>query len=998
MFSDIEKNKKMIEGAFRKIKSYYYYNKNFMIVRDKIASAENNEETFQALTEKIALYLSQNGTVASKEYFKNLVDSIDVYAIPKKFEAPEINNDDPPISNILSKQKKMTSINLFIDMPIELHMIETIWTLFLARIAKEERTISQDVYGNIISDSLFSCDYDESINFDSNRMFSIYFHQYSKWRNGAFRRLEENYDTHKDSVLIAIDIKNFFYSVEISQKYLFETFGNNLLFESIKPLTDICIQIFHKYKQELKKYRTDISFSKSDEYPLPIGLFSSMLLANVYLSHFDKYVTDVEDVSYYGRYVDDLLFVFQITLNASDNNKDVITKTLIRNNLLSRSDDHFSISGQENLHIQKDKVKVLYIDHNESKAFIDIYNNTIKIIPSQMNPMPDYRLNITSFDESAYTIENFTKEKKIRDIGRVDIDSFKVSHFFSSLIQKFSHMDSYGSESTKREIQNNINEIKQFLSGGQCIEYYTVWNNYMYFLVMTQRSKDLKEFYNKVISIILETSIEQLDKHFINRETLSRKIKEFLLQYLESCLLSGLALDIEMAGKFFIKKKSEVNKYINANMFNHSLIALPLTNYLCSNFEVSFLKMKLQDLSKFFKMNARKIDRSPRFIHYDEILLLSFYERHMKDSDNYRVMRFENTEKRFTEINHISCDNYPPFYIGKSKQLELDRNLKDGKYRLNIFRVPDTSASNPSKLNVAVANIKLDTDVIFSFDRWKGLSFDFKEMINDILMEAYKHSKEDVKILVLPELCLPIYWIGEVIKFSKNTQIAVITGIQYVDGENSRAYNYVATILPFLSKRKYRNAFIHIREKNDYSPLEMDGLAWKDRICEDSETAEYQIFEWKGIRLTTFLCYEFTDVVARSLTKGLCDIIALPVYNRDTNYFSSMIEASVRDLHAFVAQSNTSEYGDSRICAPYDRDSKDIVKIKGGENNFAVIGTIDFQEYKEFQKNYYMHLQGKINDIREKVKRGEINISNKKKAEIKPLSARYRNKGNDTEE
>ena len=36
MFKETEKTKVMIQGAYRKLKSYYYYNKNFMIMREKI--------------------------------------------------------------------------------------------------------------------------------------------------------------------------------------------------------------------------------------------------------------------------------------------------------------------------------------------------------------------------------------------------------------------------------------------------------------------------------------------------------------------------------------------------------------------------------------------------------------------------------------------------------------------------------------------------------------------------------------------------------------------------------------------------------------------------------------------------------------------------------------------------------------------------------------------------------------------------------------------------
>ena len=58
MFKDTEKTKKMIQGAYRKLKSYYYYNKNFMIMREKISYFEDDRERMYATFEKLAEVLS----------------------------------------------------------------------------------------------------------------------------------------------------------------------------------------------------------------------------------------------------------------------------------------------------------------------------------------------------------------------------------------------------------------------------------------------------------------------------------------------------------------------------------------------------------------------------------------------------------------------------------------------------------------------------------------------------------------------------------------------------------------------------------------------------------------------------------------------------------------------------------------------------------------------------------------------------------------------------
>ena len=140
------------------------------------------------------------------------------------------------------------------------------------------------------------------------------------------------------------------------------------------------------------------------------------------------------------------------------------------------------------------------------------------------------------------------------------------------------------------------------------------------------------------------------------------------------------------------------------------------------------------------------------------------------------------------------------------------------------------------------------------------------------------------------------------------------------------------------------------------------------------------------------VCYELTDIMARALLKGKCDFVAAPVFNPDTTYFSNIIDSTARDLYAFVVQSNTSHYGDSRVTGPYDRDSKDIFKIKGGDNDHVVIGTINFKKFKDFQLNYHRNFQKRLVTIKkERIKRKNVCLpKDKSKPNLKPLSARFK--------
>jgi len=52
-------------------------------------------------------------------------------------------------------------------------------------------------------------------------------------------------------------------------------------------------------------------FNKPQGYGLPIGNLTSQIFGNVYLNDLDQYIKKELKIKYYGRYVDDMVFVHQ---------------------------------------------------------------------------------------------------------------------------------------------------------------------------------------------------------------------------------------------------------------------------------------------------------------------------------------------------------------------------------------------------------------------------------------------------------------------------------------------------------------------------------------------------------------------------------------------------------------------------------------------------------------------------------------------------------------
>src|SRR5690625_3277157 len=69
---------------------------------------------------------------------------------------------------------------------------------------------------------------------------------------------------------------------------------------------------------------------------------------------------------------------------------------------------------------------------------------------------------------------------------------------------------------------------------------------------------------------------------------------------------------------------------------------------------------------------------------------------------------------------------------------------------------------------------------------------------------------------------------------------------------------------------------------------------------------------------------------------------ALPIY-----YFSNIIDSTARDLNLYVAQVNSSDFGDNRLTRPAKTEEKNLIRLDGGDNDLVIIGTINLKEFRE---------------------------------------------------
>ena len=179
--------------------------------------------------------------------------------------------------------------------------------------------------------------------------------------------------------------------------------------------------------------------------------------------------------------------------------------------------------------------------------------------------------------------------------------------------------------------------------------------------------------------------------------------------------------------------------------------------------------------------------------------------------------------------------------------------------------------------------------------------------------------------------------------------------------EDNCVYNLTAVILPYEEKWTGQwHSVILYHSKNHFAPEEkrmieslhlraMEGIESSEAECD----AKYELYSWNGFWFTVYCCFELTSIRDRSIFQSYIDALIAVEWNQDVNYYSNIIESLSRDIHCYCIQTNTSKYGDSRITKPSKTENKDILRIKGGSNATAHVGTIDLEQLREFQMKAY---------------------------------------------
>lgn len=979
--------------AYRKLKGECYHNTADLSLRFKLAQWEENllvdgfrcsseqfENRFTKSVSKLKSILDGDNPIA----FNDLINQINYHTEIKSFTEKETAPEEGLFitNHAVRSNLSVESLNYKIDAPIELHLISLLWVMYANKYLNDKlynhnfaNRLREDTLPEPDGNSVNAKGIDLSIS-------QAYFYGYQKWRDKAISTVNEILDKRMSATLLSLDIQRYYYSIRLNFNdtldintrlgYLDEGYKEDSDFMFLSELVQ---RINARYTSLLKDksfVRSQAEF-KDGETLLLVGLASSTLLGNLYLTDFDERVSSIDACVYYGRYVDDMLFVFKGKLikgSAKNRIAAFIKRFFINNKILQyKEDSNYLLVGKPNMKIQGKKVVIEYFSSQGSRAALKIFTDKLKKRSSAFRFLLDDDSSESEFDNAAYNLEYTDSANKLRSIKAFREDKLGASLFLARKIALAGVVEEDPKEKNakaKRDTDSRTaKQILDFFKGRIGLEFFALWEKVATYFVVKDDIKSLEKFYKGT-----KASIEKIrfnsDAVLGNNKELIR-LKKDMLTYLNWTIAMPLSLRINKIrdlGNHGIDLGEEIfveAKHIrHANLFRHYLLNFDFLNYSDNlvRDEIDLLSRPSSELPLDNYEDTIASWLSPRFVYLHELsiysLLLDLHNgSEIQEVANHSFDIYSQINFKWTVLfggNQIPA----PQLFTQRKILPLDGDVH--KPTQIIIKALDGFVNQKLQVDkkAGVVNMKVQDS---NYKRpLKGYSPNLSSARRDELytiLDDSRRSLEKCDILCLPEISVPLSWLGILNMHSRKENMAIVAGMEHIV-VNNIAYNIVVTILPVHISKYYTDSIVLARIKKYYSPGEKSQLkeskkplSWPSAQCQSN-----YLFNWRGIYFSVFNCFELTSIDDRSLFKGYVDFIVVTELNPDTYYYSDIVGSTSRDLYCYVIQVNSSEYGDSRITQPTGHVQQNKVRIKGGKAPVVMIDTLEIGRLREEAKQH----------------------------------------------
>jgi len=186
---------------------------------------------------------------------------------------------------------------------IDMHVLSSLWIGLVGSYL--ENKLSDCALGNRLRRKV-----NDEFNWYSTGSFGPYLYRYRKWQDDGFTAMQQGLDENRRVTVLTADAQSYYHQLNPSfigdQGFLRDVLQVSLDDSQIK-LNRLMLRSIQSWQKVVGE---EIGISVTG---LPVGLSASAVIANLALIEFDKIITEELNPRYYGRYVDDIILVVDIS-------------------------------------------------------------------------------------------------------------------------------------------------------------------------------------------------------------------------------------------------------------------------------------------------------------------------------------------------------------------------------------------------------------------------------------------------------------------------------------------------------------------------------------------------------------------------------------------------------------------------------------------------------------------------------------------------------------
>lgn len=818
--------------------------------------------------------------------------------------------------------------------------------------------------------------------------FRPYSFGFRAWRENGLKAIHKALDDEKAVIAVTADLRRFYH--EVNSEYLLhpdylEKFG-------IQPSTNDLLFT----RQLITAIQTwAASTPEHGEIPtrgIPVGLSAPRVIANALLAGFDAMIQRELAPLYYGRYVDDVLLVL-------DNQRGMVTDEDVWRYISERSHGmvevgeedgdpaysvHLPYSPNSKLRFAGEKQRVFALQGSSGKALLNTISRTVAERSSDWRLLPDLPGDagdltndfVTAGQDATEEVDNLRKSDgmSLRRLAfALRLRNFEAVERDLRPEQWKSHRDTFF-----RLALDHMVTVQGLFAFGP------------YLSRLVGLAVACRDWPHAVAVVTRLIKLFQLLKESGCAKEQSSQMEDAKTQMLEACQeaaikaigngkytaaeLNGLVSAFEAEPWFFAK---DARQYL----------ALGKSLYACDLARQAFREALLDDVEDESLLSIQK-SKQPAQLPQDVI-------------DIFRL----DVAKEFlgkTRLGRKAVPNaiaFPTRPFDPSEIVLIDQDCLTDSKRLNrwvkalrgsellfetssldmvppdgedgLVVVPNRSMVDSPLVAVPCFETKYDSwvaSVTNTPDPDPDRYFRLNRLVNEVICARPK-----VQYLLLPELALPRRWFNRLAHKLSHNGISLIAGLEYLHYQPAKKKDLTALAgiaTGFVTNQVraslvtdvlgYRTHMVYVQEKERPAPAEEADLHNRaGKLLKPKEKPSKPIIQHGPLRFGILICSELTNIDFRQPLRGKVDALFVPEWNQDTNSFASIVEASALDIHCFVVQVNNRTYGDCRIRAPYSEPyHRDVVRVKGGEMDYFVVGKLDVPGLRAFQSNFRSPTKG----------------------------------------